>query len=79
MDTKERVIKILGEQLGINKTEIKEEQNLITDLGMDSLDTVEVIMSLEKEFGIKIPDGEVSNLATVKDIIKKIEEIRLAR
>ena len=79
METKERVLNILDEQLGIPATEIKENNLLIEDLGMDSLDVVEIIMSVETEFGLKIDDNEAATIRTVKDLIDKIEEKRHGR
>ena len=79
METKERVLNLLDEQLGIPATEIKEDNLLIEDLGMDSLDVVEIIMGVEKEFGLKIDDNEASEIRTVKDLIEKIEEKRHGR
>ena len=56
MGVEEKVKEIIAEQLGVKKEEIKGESSFIDDLGADSLDTVEVVMALEEEFGIEIPD-----------------------
>ena len=77
MEVKERVINLLADKLGYEKTEIKETHDIIMDLNADSLDMVEVVMGIEKEFGIQIDDNEIQEIRTVGDIIKKVEDIRL--
>ena len=62
----QRVRKIIAEQLGVNETEIKNESSFVDDLGADSLDTVELVMALEEEFGTEIPDEEAEKLTTVQ-------------
>lgn len=79
MEVKERIINLLSDKLGYNATEIKEENNFTTDLGADSLDMVEIIMGIEEEFGLKIGDTEISEVKTVGDLIKKVENMRLGR
>lgn len=74
MKTIENVIKILSEKLGIDESEINGESNLLDDLGMDSLDMVEVIMAMEREFEINMSDEELVGIKTVDDLVKKIEE-----
>ncbi len=56
--TRDRINKIIVEQLGVNEDQIKPEAKFIEDLGADSLDTVELVMALEEEFGTEIPDEE---------------------
>jgi acyl carrier protein len=73
MTTEERVIDIVVEQLGVKKEEAKPEARFIEDLGADSLDTVELIMSLEEEFGIEIPDEDAKKAKTINDVIKYID------
>ena len=73
MSTEESVIKVVAEQLGVNENEVKFESRFVEDLGADSLDTVELIMSLEEEFGIEIPDEDAEKAKTVKDVIGYIE------
>ena len=63
----------------INKLEIKETQDIMNDLGGDSLDMAEIIMGIEEEFGLKIDDTEISEVKTVGDLIKKVEDKRLGR
>ena len=70
----QRVKKIVAEQLGVNEADIKNESNFVDDLGADSLDTVELVMALEEEFGIEIPDEDAEKMRTVGESIKYIEE-----
>ena len=75
METKERIMNLLADKLGYERCEIKEDQDLVTELGIDSLDMVEIIMGIEEEFGLKIDDKEVEGIKTVEDLIKKVENI----
>jgi len=74
MNVEEKVKEIIAQQLGLKKEEIKLESSFVEDLGADSLDTVEVVMALEEEFGIDIPDEEAEKITTVGEAIKYIEE-----
>ncbi|MCM8766098.1 MAG: acyl carrier protein [Candidatus Omnitrophica bacterium] len=74
MEIAEKVKSIVAEQLGIKKEEIKDSSSFIDDLGADSLDTVELVMALEEEFGIEISDEDAEKIRTVGDAIKYIEE-----
>jgi len=74
MSVEEKVKDIISEQLGVKKEEIKPESSFIDDLGADSLDTVEVVMALEEEFGIEIPDEDAEKITTVGESIKYIDE-----
>jgi acyl carrier protein len=68
----QRVKKIIAEQLGINENEIRNEQSFVDDLGADSLDTVELVMALEEEFEMEIPDEEAEKITTVQQAIDHI-------
>jgi acyl carrier protein len=74
MAVEEKVKSIIAEQLGIKSEEITPTASFIDDLGADSLDTVELVMALEEEFGIEIPDEDAEKMTTVGDAIKYIEE-----
>lgn len=69
----ERVKAIIVEKLGVNETEVTPEATFAQDLGADSLDTVELIMEFEKEFGISIPDDQAEKITTVGDAVSYIE------
>lgn len=69
----EKVIEIIAEQLGVDADSITEESNLVEDLGADSLSVVDLIMSIEDEFGVQISDDEVENFHTVDQIVQYIE------
>ena len=70
----ERVKKIIVDQLGVNADQVTPEAKFIEDLGADSLDTVELVMALEEEFGNEIPDEEAEKLQSVGDVVKYIED-----
>lgn len=70
----DKVTKLLAEQLNIDVKTIKPASKIIEDLGADSLDMIEMLMSLEEEFGISVPDDQVASLKTVKDITDFIEK-----
>jgi acyl carrier protein len=70
----DRVKEIIVEQLGVNAEQVTPEAKFIEDLGADSLDTVELVMAFEEEFGAEIPDEDAEKLQTVGDVVKYIEE-----
>ena len=70
----DRIKKIIVEQLGVNEDQVKPEAKFIEDLGADSLNTVELVMALEEEFGTEIPDEEAEKLQSVGDVVKFIED-----
>src|SRR6266699_6253909 len=72
----QRVKDIIVEQLGVNADQVTPDAKFIEDLGADSLDTVELVMALEEEFGHEIPDEEAEKLQSVGDVIKYIEDLR---
>jgi len=70
----ERVKKIIGEQLGVAEDEVTPEASFVEDLGADSLDTVELVMALEEEFSIEIPDEDAEKILTVGKALDYIKE-----
>jgi acyl carrier protein len=72
----DRVKEIIVDQLGVNPEQVVPEAKFIEDLGADSLDTVELVMALEEEFGAEIPDEEAEKLKTVGDAIKYVETLK---
>ena len=70
----QRVKDIIVEQLGVKPEQVTPEAKFIEDLGADSLDTVELVMALEEEFGIEVPDEQAEKLQSVGDVMKYIEE-----
>lgn len=74
MGAEERIKAIIAEQLGVKIEEVTPEASFIDDLGADSLDTVELIMALEEEFNIEIPDEDAEKMQTVGDATKYIDE-----
>ena len=65
----ERVKKIVAEQLGVNEADIKNESSFVDDLGADSLDTVELVMALEEEFGCESPDEQAAKITPVQQAV----------
>ena len=70
----EKVKAIIAEQLGVKPEEVTPQASFIDDLGADSLDTVELVMALEEEFGIEIPDEDAEKMTTVGDALKYVQE-----
>lgn len=69
----EKVKKIIIEKLGVEESEVTNDASFTNDLGADSLDTVELIMEFEKEFGISIPDDQAENISTVGQAVAYLE------
>lgn len=70
----EKVKKIIVEQLGVAETTVTTEASFIDDLGADSLDIVELVMAIEEEFSIEIPDADAEKVVTVGDVVDYIKE-----
>ena len=70
----EKVQEIIAEKLSVDASDVTAEKSFTNDLGADSLDTVELIMEFEKEFGISIPDDQAEKITTVGDAVKYIED-----
>jgi len=76
MSSFEKVQEIVADKLGVEKTKITPEASFIDDLGADSLDTVELIMKMEEEFGVEIPDEEAEKLKTVGDVVNYLDNLK---
>ncbi len=74
----DKVNAIIIDQLGVEKTTLVPEANLLDDLGADSLDVVELVMALEEEFGIEVPDEDVEGIRTIGDIVTYLENKAVA-
>ena len=70
----EKVKDIIVEQLGVNPEQVTDTASFIEDLGADSLDTVELVMAFEEEFGVEVPDEDAEKLQTVGDVVSYIEK-----
>ena len=73
MAVKDKVKNIIVEQLGVDEEEVTEDASFVDDLGADSLDTVELVMALEEEFGLEIPDEDAEKITRVKEAIEYID------
>ena len=74
--TFDKIKGIIAEQLGVEEDAITMDTNLMKDLSADSLDAVEIIMAIEDEYGIEIPDEEAEKFQTVRDLVKYVEEVK---
>lgn len=74
ISVEEKVKQIIVEELGVDEPEVTANARFIEDLGADSLDTVELVMAFEEEFGIDVPDDDAEKLQSVGDVIRYIEE-----
>ena len=73
-DIEARVKKIIAEQLGVEESQVTNEKAFVADLGADSLDTVELVMRFEEEFGIEIPDEDAEKIQSVRDAYNYIDQ-----
>jgi len=73
MDTMEKVVTLLSEQLGVDKDKITAGSDVVKDLGADSIDVVQLLMAMEDEFGVTVTEDDASNLKTVEDIVSLID------
>ena len=71
--TIDKIKKILADTLDVSEDELSADTNIATDLGADSLDVVEILMSIEDEFDIEIPDSEIENIRTIGELVDYIE------
>ena len=76
MDIEEKVSNIVAEKLGVDRAEVTPDAVFIDDLGADSLDLVELIMAMEEEFDVEIPDEEAEKIATVQDAIDFVDKLQ---
>ena len=74
MSVEDRVKSIIVEQLGVDADEVNQDASFVEDLGADSLDTVELIMAFEEEFGVEISDDEAEKIKKVKDAVEYIDK-----
>ncbi len=74
METREKIIDIIVNKLGVERETVVDSASFTNDLGADSLDTVELIMEFEREFEINIPDNQAENISTVGEAVKFVEE-----
>jgi acyl carrier protein len=74
MSVEEKVIEIIVDQLGVDEKQVNQEASFIDDLGADSLDTVELVMALEEEFDVEIPDEDAEKIGTVQNAIDYIKD-----
>tara|TARA_A100001388_G_scaffold50146_1_gene33692 strand:+ start:3173 stop:3406 length:234 start_codon:yes stop_codon:yes gene_type:complete len=70
----DKVVEIVCNQLSVNKEDVTSDASFVEDLGADSLDTVELVMAFEEEFGLEIPDDEAENITTIKSAVDWIEK-----
>lgn len=72
----QKIIELIAEKLGKKKEQVTLKSNLVEDLGADSLDVVELVMTFEDEFGITLPDEEVAKMKTIQDVVTYIKKIK---
>lgn len=74
MEVYDKVVALLSKQLGIDKSRITPDSDIVKDLGADSLDVVQMLMSMEEEYGITVSEDDAANLKTVRDIVNILEK-----
>ena len=74
MAIQDKITEIIVEQLGVKPEEVTPEASFVDDLGADSLDTVELVMALEEEFGVEIPDEDAEKMTNVGEAVRYVEE-----
>jgi len=74
---RKRIVQIIARQLGIEETDVNAQSSVVEDLGADSLDVVELIMALEEEFDLEIPDSEAEKIVSVQNIYDYMENVLL--
>ena len=74
MSVEDKIISIIAEKLNLSKDQVKPEASFVDDLGADSLDLVELVMAMEEEFGMEVPDEDAEKLRTVKDVIEYVKK-----
>ena len=74
MEVYDKVVALLSEQLGIDKSRITPDSDIVKDLGADSLDVAQMLMSMEEEYGITVSEDDAANLKTVRDIVNILEK-----
>ena len=74
MSIEDKIISIIAEKLNLSKDQVKPEASFVDDLGADSLDLVELVMAMEEEFGMEVPDEDAEKLRTVKDVIEYVKK-----
>ena len=72
----DKVAEVIAEQLGVAKDTITKDSNILEDLGADSLDIIEMLMTLEEEYGITIPDEQIGQVKTIGQIVELIEKLK---
>ena len=72
----DKVKELVAEQLGISKDTIQDSSNIVEDLGADSLDVIEMLMTLEEEYGVTIPDDQIGKVRTISEIVELIEKCK---
>ena len=75
MAVQDKITEIIVEQLGVKEEEVSAESSFVDDLGADSLDTVELVMAFEEEFGIEIPDEDAEKISTVGEAVAYLEKL----